>query len=64
MGTKKKPSREEQDRMLDEALEQTFPASDPVATQQVGVIGRKTRAVPAGKVADKKIDRRESSHRG
>ena len=54
MGTKGKNSRVEQDRSLDEALEQTFPASDPIAIQQAGVIGRDSKTVSAGKVADKK----------
>jgi hypothetical protein len=37
MGTEGKNSRVEQDRLLDEALEQTFPASDPIAIQQARV---------------------------
>ena len=40
--------------MLDEALEQTFPARDPIALQQVSIIGRESKAVPTGKHADKK----------
>ena len=54
MGTKEKNSRVEQDRSLDEALEQTFPASDPIAIQQAGVIGGESKTSSAGKVADKK----------
>ena len=46
--------RVEQDRLLDEALEQTFPASDPVALQQVSIIGRGSKAVPTSKHAAKK----------
>jgi hypothetical protein len=33
-------ARVEQDRLLDEALEQTFPASDPIALQQISIIGK------------------------
>ena len=44
----------EQDRLLDEALEQTFPASDPIALQRVSIIGRESKAVPTGKHAHKK----------
>jgi hypothetical protein len=44
----------EQDRLLDEALEQTFPASDPVGLQQVSIIGSGSKAVPTGKHAAKK----------
>jgi hypothetical protein len=44
----------ERDRLLDEALEQTFPASDPVALQQVSIIGSGSKAVPTGKHAAKK----------
>ena len=40
------------DRLLYEALEQTFPASDPIALQQVSLIGRESKAVPTGKHAD------------
>lgn len=47
-------ARVEQDRLLDEALEQTFPASDPIALQQVSIIGRGSKAVPASKHAAKK----------
>ena len=47
-------ARVEQDRLLDEALEQTFPASDPVALQQVSIIGRGSKPVPTGKQATKK----------
>lgn len=61
MGTKGKNWRVEQDRSLDEALEQTFPASDPIASQQAGVVGNKT--VSAGMVADKKNSARKSSKR-
>ena len=48
--------------MLDEALEQTFPASDPIALQQVSIIGRESKAVPTGKHADKKTDRHKISN--
>jgi hypothetical protein len=33
-------ARSEQERMLDDALEETFPASDPIAAQQVVTVGR------------------------
>jgi hypothetical protein len=52
-------ARVEQDRLLDEALEQTFPASDPIALQQVSIIGRESKAVSA----DKTTDRHKISHR-
>ena len=45
-------ARVEQDRLLDEALEQTFPASDPIALQQISIIGRENKTVPAGKKTD------------
>jgi hypothetical protein len=53
----------EQDRLLDEALEQTFPASDPIALEQISIIGRENKTLPAGKHADKKTDRHKISHR-
>jgi hypothetical protein len=49
-------ARVEQDRLLNEALEQTFPASDPIALQQIGIIGREGKTVPADEHADKKTD--------
>jgi hypothetical protein len=33
-------TRSEQDRLLDEALAETFPASDPVSMQQMVTVGR------------------------
>jgi hypothetical protein len=30
----------ERDRLLDEALEETFPASDPISMQQIIIVGR------------------------
>jgi hypothetical protein len=62
----KNRARVEQDRVLDEALEQTFPASDPIALQQVGIIGqvsiigRESKTVAAGKHADKKTNKRHT----
>ena len=47
-------ARVEQDRLPDEALEQTFPASDPIALQQISIIGRENKTVPVSKHADKK----------
>jgi hypothetical protein len=38
-----KQIRSEQDRLLDGALEETFPASDPVAVQQTVIVGRVDR---------------------
>jgi len=32
--------RSEQERLLDEALEETFPASDPISMQQLITVGR------------------------
>jgi len=54
-------ARVEQDRLLDEALEQTFP--DPISLQQISIIGRENKTVPAGKHTDKKTDRHKISHR-
>jgi len=51
-------ARVEQDRLLDEALEQTFPASDPIALQQVSIVGRASKAVPTGRHTEKKTGRR------
>jgi hypothetical protein len=56
-------ARVEQDRLLDEASELTFPASDPIALQQVSIIGRESKTEPAGKHADKRTDGRKISHR-
>ncbi len=36
-------ARSEQDRLLDEALEETFPASDPITMQQTIIVGRAER---------------------
>lgn len=33
-------ARSEQERLLDEALEETFPASDPISMQQIITVGR------------------------
>jgi hypothetical protein len=56
-------ARVEQDRLLNESLKQTFSASDPIALQQISIIGRENKTVPAGKHADKKTDRHKISHR-
>jgi hypothetical protein len=43
---KRKPTKQvrfEQERSLDAALEETFPASDPVAVQQTVIVGRVDR---------------------
>jgi hypothetical protein len=39
-------ARSEQDRLLDQALEETFPASDPISTQQSIIVGRVDRQFP------------------
>jgi len=40
---KDKPAeRARQERLLDEALQETFPASDPVSTQQILTVGAAT----------------------
>jgi hypothetical protein len=36
-------ARHEQDLLLDEALAETFPASDPISMQQVVIVGRVQR---------------------
>jgi hypothetical protein len=38
-------ARSEQERLLDEALEETFPASDPVSMQQIITVGRADRPI-------------------
>jgi hypothetical protein len=40
-------TRSEQDRLLDQALEATFPASDPVSMQQNITVGRAERPLVA-----------------
>ena len=55
-------ARVEQDWLLDEALEHTFPASDPVALQQASIIGTASKAVPTGKHAARKTNRPNISH--
>jgi len=42
-GKQTKAAWSEQERLLDEALEDTFPASDPVSKQQIIVVGRAQR---------------------
>jgi hypothetical protein len=37
---RKKKTRSEQERSLDESLEGTFPASDPVSSEQMLIVGR------------------------
>jgi hypothetical protein len=39
--------RNAQDRLLDDALADTFPASDPVSNQQIVIIGGVRRRAPA-----------------
>jgi hypothetical protein len=41
-------ARAEQERSLDEALEETFPAIDPVSMQQIITVGRVDRPFPDG----------------
>lgn len=41
-------ARSEQDRLLDEALEETFPASDPISMQQSIIVGRVDRPILDG----------------
>ena len=43
----------EQDRLLDEALEQTFPASDPISMQQTIIVGRAERPLLDGRSREK-----------
>jgi hypothetical protein len=52
--------RNEQDRLLDEALGETFPASDPVSMQQNCIVG----AVSRGKKFTTKAKRPKSSRSG
>ncbi len=44
-------ARSEQDRLLDEALEETFPASDPISMQQSIIVGRAERPLLNGPFA-------------
>jgi hypothetical protein len=41
-------SRSEQERMLDEALAETFPASDPISMQQIVIVGEVERPLRGG----------------
>jgi hypothetical protein len=41
-------SRSEQERMLDEALAETFPASDPISMQQIVIVGEVERPLRSG----------------
>lgn len=41
-------ARLERERLLDESLEETFPASDPVSMQQMLIVGRARRPFHAG----------------
>jgi len=43
-----KETRSEQERMLDEALAETFPASDPISVQQIVIVGRVERPLRGG----------------
>ncbi len=46
-------ARFEQDRLLDEALEETFPASDPISMQQSIIVGRAERPLLDGPSREK-----------
>jgi hypothetical protein len=41
-------ARSEQERLLDQALEETFPASDPISMQQMIIVGRIERPLLDG----------------
>jgi hypothetical protein len=43
-----KETRSEQERLLDEALAETFPASDPVSVQQIVIVGQVERPLRGG----------------
>jgi hypothetical protein len=43
-----KETRSEQERLLDEALAETFPASDPISVQQVVIVGQVERPLRGG----------------
>jgi hypothetical protein len=47
----------EQDRLLDEALAETFPASDPISMQQIVIVGRVQRSFFDG-ISRAKADKR------
>jgi len=55
--------RAEEERLLDEALEGTFPASDPVSMQQTVIVGRMPRPVPAVTHRQEAIDLRPRTSR-
>jgi hypothetical protein len=40
--------RSHQERLLDESLEETFPASDPISMEQVLIVGRAPRSSAGG----------------
>jgi hypothetical protein len=40
--------RSDQERLLDESLEETFPASDPISMQQALIVGRAPRGLTSG----------------
>jgi hypothetical protein len=46
-------ARSEQDRLLDEAREETFPASDPISMQQTIIVGRAERSLLDGPSREK-----------
>jgi len=43
-----KETRSEQERLLDEALAETFPASDPISMQQIVIVGQVERPLRGG----------------
>jgi hypothetical protein len=43
-----KETRSEQERLLDEALAETFPASDPISVQQIVIVGQVERPLRGG----------------
>lgn len=43
-----KEPRSEQERLLDEALAETFPASDPISVQQIVIVGQVERPLRGG----------------
>jgi hypothetical protein len=58
-----KETRSEQERLLDEALAETFPASDPVSVQQIVIVGQVERPLRGGGGSGVKTSVVKTEHR-
>ena len=54
-------ARSKQDRLLDEALEETFPASDPISMQQIITVGRTERRLLDDAAKDRSVRARSGA---